>query len=854
MRIFFRILWIILGVALLGVLFLWLGYRYFKPKEEAIKYDWVMESDFQSLTKDSKAWMNVKTLKEIPMLKPQTNLDKKEASDTAQTILKKVCFIYKHQPYSVGLDTLLPSFLCHKNLEITVSSLIKMSGNTSASLVFNILKGDSSVYWLGKPFQKPNNETSEWFTHSETVLVPRNFILPNTRFKCYFSNTSDKDTLMLSNFKVSVRELPLKSYIPPVDFPDIKEKEQLIFKNQFVKIKQTTSGLLNFYNNKDSLIINGLAYYFEYNYSKNYLLKWIETFFKKDLKKNKQEFIKENDVSYAVKVVNSSDNTLDLRVENSKAELNIRLKMNEDLSKIEWQTNTVYKTDVSVFREALVFRATPKIASVYLKNGEVDNRLLEPEYWLEKQGLKIGKSETSVYFLPASQISSYQVETEKNFVFVNLDYALDHPLIYFPIKEEDQNYFINISNHTFKEGEQSQHQFSTQMGLNHDFYPRKMRSRNGFLSSYIFSEHADYTDIRLHRAVYFGRSDISKADSAVGGFVKHNIPVTKSVFYNNLDTLMNDDKRYGTNFGSPIASIKNTEGMFHFLKEIERYGSEICLHTPEQFCTNKRNLKEALEFTRKHFNSRNWIDHGYNNAPHRNREDLVCDALNPESDFYALPLYQENGLKYFWAPYYEDACPFLGLNLYPYIKRPYEGFGERFPLPEYWQHKTKAPNAYFWKTTAATDLGNWNTYFSETILNDFINHYSFEINHVYPARINKDADFWKAEGENYVISPEFNRFLSRLSKYQSEKKIECTTVSEMIDYWTQCDSLSFEAVKRNTFKIQNLSTRPLKGVTYMCEADSVNINVPYESRKHGKHLIFNLDLMPQEEAVITFHQ
>lgn len=64
----------------------------------------------------------------------------------------------------------------------------------------------------------------------------------------------------------------------------------------------------------------------------------------------------------------------------------------------------------------------------------------------------------------------------------------------------------------------------------------------GFEAAVIFTEHADWSDIRTHRAVCFGSEDIVSADSAVGGYVYYDVPVTKSVFFNNPDSVCNIEK------------------------------------------------------------------------------------------------------------------------------------------------------------------------------------------------------------------------------------------------------------------------------------------------------------------------
>ena len=62
---------------------------------------------------------------------------------------------------------------------------------------------------------------------------------------------------------------------------------------------------------------------------------------------------------------------------------------------------------------------------------------------------------------------------------------------------------------------------------------RLMNNPDGIPASMVWTEHADFSDIRTQRAVMFGSEEIVSADSAISGFVGHGIPVTKSVFYDN---------------------------------------------------------------------------------------------------------------------------------------------------------------------------------------------------------------------------------------------------------------------------------------------------------------------------------
>ena len=171
---------------------------------------------------------------------------------------------------------------------------------------------------------------------------------------------------------------------------------------------------------------------------------------------------------------------------------------------------------------------------------------------------------------------------------------------------------------------------------------------DGYQSAFIFTEHADWTDLSTHRAVLFGNEHITKPEDAVGGFCYFGIPVTKSVFYWNPDNITNAETSHGL-FTSPIATIKTDKDFYKLLKALKKQGFEICLHSPEIYTTIPSEFPQAMRFMKRHFGTVSWIDHGYNNGPDKNREDLVCDGLLPDSPQYALDLWRENGVRYLWS-------------------------------------------------------------------------------------------------------------------------------------------------------------------------------------------------------------
>ena len=176
------------------------------------------------------------------------------------------------------------------------------------------------------------------------------------------------------------------------------------------------------------------------------------------------------------------------------------------------------------------------MAEVYRKNTRLDTANFQKEYWLDKEGVKVGKNDKAVYVYHNTHISSSQWDKANNAIVFNLDYAPDHPLLHMPLLPDTTNVKIDRSKNHYAAGGQASYSFSISVGLDNSCFPRFMQLPSGYEAAMLFTEHADFADLRTHRAVYFGSEDITTAAQATGGFVKWNIPVTKSVFYCNPDS------------------------------------------------------------------------------------------------------------------------------------------------------------------------------------------------------------------------------------------------------------------------------------------------------------------------------
>ncbi|MCX6290284.1 MAG: hypothetical protein NT126_00795 [Bacteroidetes bacterium] len=542
------------------------------------------------------------------------------------------------------------------------------------------------------------------------------------------------------------------------------------------------------------------------------------------------------------------------------ADVVVSCNLGGDSSEINFSLETRYKKNVTVIREALLFNFEIPVAEVYRKNRAVDDHDFQDEYWLDKEGVRFGSGKKNILVYHVPGISSLQLNTPAKELIINLDYYRDHPFLHFPLLEGKVNQKEDLSCSVYKSGETKKNSFSVFAGREIKTIPRLMLNPDGYLSAYVFTEHADWSDIRTHRAVYFGSEDVTNAEQATGGFVKNKIPVTKSVFYANPDHVLNSESRHRDIFTTPIASIKETEGFLDFLKQLNERGYDICLHTPDQNTAGRPLLEEAISFMKKNFNTVSWIDHGYDNGAKNNREAFVCDGLIPSSPSYAKDYWEKYGTRYFWNSYHEDFTTADSLLLFNASQEiPYSGFGDAVPTPCYWLHQTRTGNFYSWCTKdllEMPDVNLWNYFFSNERLKDFAHNRAVKFNHCYPAGGVENKGFWKMnEQKKIVVEPEFEKMLERLAAYRDSGLINVSTVRDLLNYWISCEKIKFDYSVNGKIIIENQNDHDVKGLSLVVKASHVMIDgITPASKKDGSDLIFWFDMKAGQRSEIRFSE
>ena len=518
------------------------------------------------------------------------------------------------------------------------------------------------------------------------------------------------------------------------------------------------------------------------------------------------------------------------------------------------QTETTFKENIKLLRLAYVLPIPDGELTVYRRNHHIDTTNYQSSYYLDREGFAIKNDSISISTYHNLGISSLQLNTEDRTACFNIDYWRDHPLVHYPLRNDTSDIFENISFRMIKKGDVLKGEIIL---FNHamDDLPRLMPVWDGYQSAFIFTEHADWTDLRTHRAVLFGNEDITQPEDAVGGFCYFGIPVTKSVFYWNPDNVTNEKTSKGL-FTGLVASIKTDKEFYKLLKTIKKQGFEICLHTPEIYTTIPNEFPKAMHFMKRNFGTVSWIDHGYNNGPDKNREDLICDGLLPESPYFAADLWKKNGVRYLWNAYYEENR-MENMLFDGHFVQPYDGFGDALPNRQI----TTLPNGdkdfVLWSTPATLEVNEdreWYFYFDSIRLQRLVDQHNVFITHAYPAWSNPWRAFWQFnENDKAVAMPGFNFALSQLARFRDEKKILPTTVEQYLNFYEKLLNVDYQILDNKTISLTNHGSA-IHGLTLLCTKPVIVENKLMDFRKVDEGYLVWFDLGKNESVTIKLRQ
>jgi len=702
-----------------------------------------------------------------------------------------------------------------QNINCRYELKFKAQNGTQADLVFSIDDDNGNRYWCAYPLQNYMNDTAEWSQLHINLNFPSDNI-GEGKIKAYIWNKG-KERLVFDEAQLETKTDVLPSYQPDIDYYKIGNEKPS-----------------NLSAEQDSLFV--MIQYLDY---------W-------------------NRLKPVVEYINADGDTIN---NPSIVETDIKVEILWDHSytpKNQWDsqpnfgrriiTETRFKEDVKLLRLAFVLPLSEGEITVYRRNQHIDSLNLQSSYYLDREGFTIKYDNIGFSTYHNTGISSMQLDVENRYACFNIDYWRDHPLLHYPMRADTSDYFEDISYRDIKAGE---------MLLGYiDFYnsapdelPRLMPVWDGYQSAFIFTEHADWTDVRTHRAVLFGNENITKPEDAVGGFCYFNIPVTKSVFYWNPDHITNAETSGGL-FAEEVATIKTDKGFFKLLKSLKKEGFEICLHSPEVYTTIPSEFPKAMRFMKRQFGTVSWIDHGYNNGPEKNREDMVCDGLLADSPYYTAALWKENGVRYLWNAYYEENR-MEQYNFDSHFVQPYDGFGDALPNRQI----TTLPNGdkdfLLWSTPSTLEVNedrDWYYYFDSIRLQRLVDQHNVFITHVYPAWSNPYRAFWECnENGTAVAMPGFNFALSQLAHFRDEKKILPTTIEQYLDYYEKLLKVDYLILDKSSIQLINHG-ETIEGLTLLCTKPIDVEGKPIDFRKVEEGYLVWFDLKKNETVTIKIRE
>jgi len=736
-------------------------------------------------------------------------------ADSSATGENYVCICDTIHEYGLGFGIKANEAFPNQNVNCKFDFLFKANANTQADIVVSIDDTIRNRYWAAYPLADYMNDSAEWSQVQLDLNFPANYT-HGSEIKVYVWNKG-KEWLVFDDAQLEVKTDVLPSYQPDIEH----------YKNGNAKPSNLSA-------EQDSLFIK-LQYY---GYG--------------------------SDLKPIVEYINADGDTVN---DPTIAEIDIQRDILWDKSyklKDRWDsqpsygrriiTKTRFKEDVKLLRLAYVLPLPEGEITVYRRNQHIDSLNLQSSYYLDREGftIKYGGIGFSTYH--NTGISSMQLDVENRYACFNIDYWRDHPLLHYPMRSDTSDYFKDISYRNVKAGEVLTGYIDF-YGSAPDELPRLMPVWDGYQSAFIFTEHADWTDIRTHRAVLFGNENITKPEDAVGGFCYFNIPVTKSVFYWNPDNVTNDKTSDGL-FKGLVASIKTDKEFYKLLKTIKKRGFEICLHSPEVYTTVPNEFPKAMRFMRRQFDTKSWIDHGYNNGTDKNREDLVCDGLLPDSPQYAAELWKKNSVRYLWNAYYEENR-MEQYNFDSHFVQPFDGFGDALPNRQI----TTLPNGdkdfLLWSTPSTLEVNEdreWYYYFDSIRLQRLVDQHNVFITHVYPAWSNPYRAFWQYnENGTAVAMPGFNFALSQLAHFRDEKKILPTTIEQYLSYYEKLNSIEYLIIDNKTILLTN-PNEAIKGLTLLCTKPIVVEGKPIDFRKVDEGYLVWFDLGKNETVTIRYRE
>lgn len=712
-------------------------------------------------------------------------------------------------------------------------------GQGKVSMVMSILKADSVIYWVNKSLQTRIRTKGVWTEISDEISLPANLTGANHTLLVYLWNEEGTVICDLDDLELSFSELYFPTWMVPDDIRsdmDVSNDIEQLYNGTYFRLSHSSkSGEIKVLSPNGRVLLESISVY----------SCWSE---KRRRDQNFRDSVTLRSFRFINNLVSDQGASYNFSCGHGIFNMDIELFFPHHEPLVEFRIKTIFNRRVQLERLSLSFRYGPELKEVYRHSSLLDKDSFQQEYWLGKEGFQVYSDSAGFILYHPRQISSVQLSPPLKKATVNIDWEMDHPLLYWPLLDSAENKKENRSASEYNKGDTLVAVFSLQGIRTPRKVPRLSKFPEGRKAAIIWTEHADYSDLRLQRAVNFGADTILHVKDATGGFVRHRIPVTKSVFYSNPDSVLNSDK--AGFIPTEIASYRSTPGFRDYLHQLSSAGQEICLHTPDHYTTERSLLDEALREFKREFNSVNWIDHGYDNASKSNRENLVCDGLIPGSKNYSLDLWSKYGVKYIWNCFYEDTSLFASHSFNSFLTIPYYGWGDRFPVPVYWKHPTRSSDMIHWRTSGTLDppdAGMWSYFFDPVRLHDLMDGRGTAVLHVYPSRADSTNGYYHESNGVYSIRKEFDEILSRQADLRDQGYLHLVSVRDHLDYNLALDKLDIKFQTNGQIRIENKSGSDIAGLSFLMPEGMVGVRgKSMKVRNEGNETVCWFDLHADE--------
>jgi hypothetical protein len=394
-------------------------------------------------------------------------------------------------PYGLGMEMNFPEEKRGKNTMVTVEGwVISPTSFPNANYVVTVTEYGQALFWEGIRIDTIIKTANAWYSFKGTFKIPAS-VTKEAVFKCFLWNIDQKDEVAIDDLKIQFEDAENPSFMPPYDQIEkhVSEEirmDEILFSNPFYKIVL----------DKETHTIAFLGK--EYEPIASHFLALDQFVFEgEDMEQSAVFSFKSFKIKKGIPklklTARSKFSTKELQISCSNVRPDLAFVVKEK-----------YRKALMCKRSAILIQSVQPVQEVMRANRRSDVDDLQQEYWLDKQGVLFGENNNTLFIYHTPGISSLQLDTENNLLWINLDYEKDHPFLHFPLRIDTIDFKEDWSAGKFKKGGKRTNSFNLSVGTQAASPPRFMKNPSGYLATYIWTEHADFSNVQTNKATYYG--------------------------------------------------------------------------------------------------------------------------------------------------------------------------------------------------------------------------------------------------------------------------------------------------------------------------------------------------------------